>query len=121
MFVDGKPNLGDPRCAWFITQHKKGLGISAMVKDVDYERIEATGRFNKDFPPTFFLHGTNDPFVDYKLAVRAHEQLKALGVETEILLGEEVDHGFDIQMTSQEDPKFAKYVLPALEFAKKYV
>lgn len=121
MFVNGKPNLEDPRAAWFIAAAKKGTSYPDVVQDGDYERVEATNRFSKNFPPTIFLHGTQDPFVDYKLAVRAHEQLKALGVETEILLGDDIEHGFDIFLTSQDDPKFTKYVLPALEFAKKHV
>ena len=120
MFVDGKPNLQDARVAWFIMQLKNGTSISSIVPDNDYDRIDATLGFNKAFPPTFFLHGTSDAFVDYKLATRAHRELKILGVETELLLGENLAHVFDMQITYQ-DPLFAKYVLPGLEFLRKHV
>ena len=120
MSVNGKPNLEDPRSAWFITQAKNGTSVSACFPDGDYERVEATNGFSKNYPPTFFLHGTIDKFVDYKLTVRAHEQLKTLGVETELLLGDDIDHAFDMFITDQ-DPKFARYVVPAFEFAHKHV
>ena len=120
MFVDGKPNLQDPRSAWYIMQMKKGTSVSALVPDGDYERCDATTGFTKNFPPTFFLHGKPDAFVDYKLAVRAHRELKNLGVETELLLGDDIDHVFDLQITYQ-DPLFTKYVLPGLEFLHKHV
>ncbi len=54
-------------------------------------------------------------FVDYKLTVKAHEELKGLGVETEMVIGEEIQHVFDL-MIQESDPLFAKYVVPALEW-----
>ena len=120
MFVDGKPNLKDARSAWFIMQMKKGASISSLIPDDDYDRVDATTGFSKAFPPTFFLHGTADVFVDHKLAIKAHRELKNLGVETELLLGEGLAHVFDLSITYQ-DPLFTKYVMPGLEFLRKHV
>ena len=121
MFIDGKPALSDPRCAWYIQQLKNGSSMSCIVPDGDYERVDATKHFHKGFPPTYFLHGgTADVFVNYKLSVRAHEELKKLGVETELVVGEEVGHVFDLQI-EDSDPLFVKYVVPALEFLEKHV
>ena len=52
MFVDGKPDLQTPRPAWYIMQMKRGTSISSLVPDGDYERVDATTGFSKDFPPT---------------------------------------------------------------------
>ena len=120
MFVDGKPDLQNPRSAWFIMQMKKGTSISSIIPDGDYDRVDATSGFNKAFPPTFFLHGTADVFVDHRLAIKAHGELKNLGVETELLLGEGLAHVFDLQITDQ-DPLFTKYVLPGLRFLQDHV
>ncbi|KAI4152915.1 MAG: hypothetical protein LQ340_002623 [Diploschistes diacapsis] len=120
MFVDGKPDIQTPRPAWYIMQMKKGTSVSSLVSDGDYDRVDATTGFSKKFPPTYFLHGTADAFVDHKLAVKAHRELKNLGVETELLLGEGLAHTFDLQFTHQ-DPLFIKYVLPGLDFLQKHV
>ncbi|CAO2648250.1 Nn.00g075170.m01.CDS01 [Neocucurbitaria sp. VM-36] len=121
MFMNGKPTLSDPRCAWFIQQLKNGTSISSIVQDGDYERVDATKRFNKGFPPTYFLHGGDaDVFINYRLSVRAHEELKEMGVETELVIGEEVGHVFDL-MIEDTDPLFIKYVVPALEFLERHV
>ena len=120
MFVEGKPALSDPRSAWFIQQLKNGTSISSIVPDGDYGRVDPTTQFKKGFPPTYFLHGKPDVFVDHSLTVRAHEELKRLGVETELVVGEEIGHVFDVQV-KEDDPLFGKYVVPALDFLEKYV
>ena len=120
MFIDGKPDLENSRPAWFIMQMKRGTSVSSLVPDGDYERCDATTTFNKSFPPTFFLHGKPDAFVDYRLAVRAHRELKNLNVETELLLGEDLEHVFDL-LSNDDNPRFIQYVLPGLEFLRKHV
>jgi acetyl esterase/lipase len=122
MFVDGKPALDDPRCAWYIQQLKNGTSVSSIVPDGDYKRADATANFRKGFPPTYFLHGgVPDIFVDYKLTVRAHEELKELGVETELVIGEDIGHAFDLQRQGDVDLLFSKYVVPALDWLALHV
>lgn len=121
MFIDGKPALSDPRCAWYIKQVKNGTSVSSLVSENECKRVDATAQFHARFPPTYFLHGEPDVFVDYKLTVRAHEELKELGVETELVIGEEIGHAFDLRLQDDMDPLFAKYVVPALEFLERHV
>ena len=120
MFVDGKPALSDPRCAWYIQQLKRGTSISSLIPDGDYARVDPALRFKKGFPPTYFSHGVPDQFVDHKLTVRAYEELKKLGVETEMVIADDIGHVFDIQI-DEKDPLFGKYVVPALDFLEKHV
>lgn len=120
MFVDGKPLLSDPRCAWFIQQVKNGTSISSIVPDGDLERVDATAHFGKGFPPTYFLHGEPDIFVDYKLSIRAHRELEALGVET-VMAADEVGHGFDLQEQGDAELLFSNHVAPALDWLQQHV
>jgi acetyl esterase/lipase len=120
MFIAGKPNLADPRCAWYIQQIKLGTSLSSIVPDGNYAHVDPTTQFSKNFPPTYFLHGRPDIFVKCELTEQAHEELKKVGVHTELVLGEEIGHAFDLQM-EEGDALFEKYVVPALEFLGKYV
>lgn len=120
MFVQGKPNLADPRCAWYLQQIKQGTAISSILPDADLERADPTSKFTKNFPPTYFLHGKADSFVKYELTVRAHEELRTLGVETELVVPEGIEHAFDLQ-PQVGDEVFEKYVVPALDFLARHV
>jgi acetyl esterase/lipase len=120
MFVGGAPNLADPRCAWYIAQIKAGTALSAIVPDGDYARVDPTTRFSGAFPPTYFLHGRKDVFVEWEVTERAHEMLKGFGVKTELVLGEEIGHAFDLQM-KEESEMWGKYVVPALDFLGRFV
>jgi acetyl esterase/lipase len=120
MFVNGKPNLADPRCAWYLSQIKRGTAISSIIAEADIEAADPTSHFTKMFPPTYFLHGKVDSFVKYELSVRAHEELRKLGVETELVLPQDLEHAFDLQ--PQVGSKlFEEYVVPALEFLVRHV
>jgi acetyl esterase/lipase len=122
MFVAGRPNLSNPRCAWFIQQLKSGTSISSLVPDGDYDRIDAANQFNSKFPPTYFLHGKSDVFLDFKLSVKAHESLRDSGVDTELVLAEGIDHAFDLQIGEEDkEDLFGKLVEPALEWLRKHV
>lgn len=120
MFVAGAPNLSDPRCAWYIEQIKRGTSITSVVPDGKYEKIDPTMQWGKEFPPTYFFHGTGDVFVPHDFAVRAKEDLKKLGVETELVLAEGVPHAFDLQM-QEGDEKWERLVVPALEWLAGHV
>jgi acetyl esterase/lipase len=120
MFVGGAPNLADPRCAWYIAQIKAGTAISSIVPDGDYARVDPTTQFSEKFPPTYFLHGTEDVFVKCELTERAHEMLKGLGVKTELVVGEEIGHAFDLHMEEGSE-LWGKYVVQALEFLGGFV
>jgi acetyl esterase/lipase len=56
-----------------------------------------------DYPPSVFVHGTTDEVVLDKESVRHYEQLKKLGVRTELLLVEGGGHGL---VTHKADGSF---------------
>jgi acetyl esterase/lipase len=120
MFVAGAPNLSDSRCAWYIEQIKRGTSITSIVPDRKYEKVDPTQQWEKEFPPTYFFHGTADVFVGHEFAVRANEDLKRLGVKTELVLAEGVGHAFDLQM-QEGDEKWDRLVVPALEWLVGHV
>lgn len=119
MLFNGRLALHDPRAAWFITQLKNGTSISTIVPDDNYG-FEVSKHFGSEFPLTFFVHGLPDPFIPHRLSAQAHNELKDAGNESQILLGEDIVHMFDLDL-DEKDPKFIKYVLPALDFAIKHV
>jgi hypothetical protein len=41
-------------------------------------------------------------------------------VETELVLGEEIGHAFDLQPGADESEEWGKYVVPALEWLVKH-
>lgn len=78
------------------------------------------GGLTKDFPPTFFCHGKEDPLVTHKIAERCCEELKALGVDTGIAVAEMGGHGYDTDL-KEGDEAFENGVKLGLEFLKKHV
>lgn len=123
MFVAGKPNLADTRCAWYIQQIKQGTSLFSIVPDGDYVRVDAASQFSSCFPPTYFLHGKPDVFVGFELSVTAHEELKHLGVESVLVTPEDVGHGFDLQLSddTEGEESFERLVEPALVWLAKHV
>ena len=119
MFVDGEPNLTNPRTAWYLMQCKKGASVTALVKDGDLNRCDAVNSFSKDFPPTMFMQGTADKFTLVRLAEKAHTELKALGVETELMVSEGLDHAFDLFPGNES--LIDQYVAPGFKFLAKHV
>jgi pimeloyl-ACP methyl ester carboxylesterase len=123
MFIEGKPNLSDARCAWYIQQIKQGTSLSSIVPDGDYGRIDAASQFSSGFPPTYFLHGKPDVFVGSDLSVRAHEELRGLAVESVLVTPGDVGHGFDLQLSDDTagEELFERLVEPALAWLAKHV
>lgn len=79
-------------------------GLGAQLNELDYsERAAAVPEdvkpafvqlfVTKDYPPSVFVHGTGDEVVLPQESVDHHEQLKALGVRTELYLVEDGPHG----------------------------
>ncbi|KAJ6111378.1 hypothetical protein N7523_007439 [Penicillium sp. IBT 18751x] len=79
-------------------------GLGAMFNAVDYAQragmipADLKAGFlpcfvTKDYPPSVFVHGTADEVVPDQESIDHHEQLKKLGVKTELLLVENGSHG----------------------------
>ncbi|KAL9111989.1 MAG: hypothetical protein Q9227_003609 [Pyrenula ochraceoflavens] len=120
MFANGKPVLDDPRVAWFLMQQKHGQSKDVFVPDGNMDRIDAVKHFHKGFPPTYFIQGTADKFTLTRLAEKAHNELKALGVETELAMPEGIDHAFDLQGDKMEE-LIDQHAVPGFRFLAKHV
>jgi acetyl esterase/lipase len=120
MFVAGKPNLADPRVAWYIEQIKHGRALSAIVPDGEYARCDPMEGVDGEFPPTYFLHGKADVFVKWELSQLAFEKLRGLGVRAELVTPEGVGHAFDLQMEEGSED-WGRLVVPALEWVEGFV
>ncbi|KAK6835465.1 hypothetical protein RU639_001737 [Aspergillus parasiticus] len=116
--------LGDgtlpPRDAWFATHMKQGTLLDELVKNEDKSSIDGTVRFSTSFPQTMFIHGTADKVTHHRFSERAYEELKRLGVVTDLLLADGEDHVFDLTL-EEDDMNFVKYVLPGLKFLARAV
>lgn len=114
------PDLSTPRNAWLLTGMKKGTLLDKILPQEDVDVVEPTKLFSKgNFPPTYFIHGTVDTVVDVKFARRAHEELKAKGSETELVIVEGAPHGFDARV-SAGDKQF-EIIAAGLEFLQAQV
>ena len=120
MFTKSGPDITTPRSAWMIKGMKAGTYLKEAVKDGNYDRVDPTKSFSSDFPPTCFIHGTEDDIVSHEFSVRASDELKNLGVKSELVLVQDQRHGFDM-MLEEEDPLFQSYVMPGLKFLASHV
>ncbi|EEU38492.1 uncharacterized protein NECHADRAFT_55379 [Fusarium vanettenii 77-13-4] len=90
------PDFSSYRVAWMFDAMGKGTLFKTAVGDDNYDRVDPVSLFIKaHFPPTYFIHGTQDRLVPARLSQRAHDELKSRGVETELALVDGGQHGFD--------------------------
>ncbi|KAB2579970.1 Non-reducing polyketide synthase ausA [Lasiodiplodia theobromae] len=132
MFVNGKPDLRSPRSAWMIHALKHGTWFRACVEGGDavgdgeeegliseetLTALEPTRGFGRaaGFPPTCFVHGTEDVFAPFALAERAEREAKAKGVEVKFVRVQGAGHVFDIGL-AEEDELFKGPVVTALKW-----
>ncbi|KAL6708793.1 hypothetical protein ACN47E_002489 [Coniothyrium glycines] len=108
-----------PRNAFFVSGMKAGTLLSSAVQDGNYDRVDPATLFSSSFPPTYFANGTADTLVSVKLTEKAHEELKAQGVESVLEILEGANHGFDVGKgpgTQEVDTVFK-----GLEFLRAHV
>lgn len=116
------PDFSNPRVAWMFNLVKEGKLFSTVVADDNYDRVDPATLFaklGKNFPPTYFIHGTADTLVDWKLSQRAHDELQANGVDSKLTLVDGAPHGFDAK-AQPGDETFA-IVEKGLEFLKAHL
>ncbi|KNG89194.1 hypothetical protein ANOM_002565 [Aspergillus nomiae NRRL 13137] len=80
-----------PRDAWFATYMKQGTLLDEIVKNEDKSCIDVK-------------------MTHHRYSERAHEELKGLGVVTDLLLADGEEHVFDLTL-EEDDVTFVKYVL----------
>ncbi|KAK5043487.1 hypothetical protein LTR84_011956 [Exophiala bonariae] len=114
------PDLSTPRNAWLLTGLKEGTLLDKILPQEDYAVVEPTKLFSTGhFPPTYFIHGTTDTVVDVKFARRAHEELKAKGSDTHLVIVEGAPHGFDARINAGD--KLFETITSGLEFLQAQV
>ncbi|KAF5264219.1 hypothetical protein FOXYS1_5005 [Fusarium oxysporum] len=118
-FGPNGPNFADYRVAWMFKRINQGKHMSEVIADGDYARVDPATLFAKGFPPTYFIHGTADFLVPHSISQRAHDELKNLGVETQIELIEGAGHGFDAG-AAPGDEKFT-IISRGFDFLKAHV
>ncbi|KAF7168907.1 hypothetical protein CNMCM5623_001813 [Aspergillus felis] len=114
------PDLSKPRDAWMALAFKEGKHLERCVQDGGFARVDPATSFSSAFPPTIFLTGTEDTFIDPRFSRRAHEHLEGLGVETQLILAEGGQHGFNFGL-GRDEAQFKESVLPGYEFLAKHV
>ncbi|KAF5010516.1 hypothetical protein FDECE_3333 [Fusarium decemcellulare] len=114
------PDFSNYRVAWMFSNIKAGTHMKTVVADGDFIRVDPAFLFSKkDFPPTFFVHGTADTLVDARFSQQAHKELKANGVESELVLVEGAGHGLDAKVAPGDE--ISAIVDRALQFLKAHV
>ncbi|KAM0415898.1 hypothetical protein ACHAPT_013160 [Fusarium lateritium] len=114
------PDFTSHRVAWMFESMGKGKLLKATVGDDNYDRVDPVPLFtNVHFPPTYFIHGTEDKLVPVRLSQRAHDELKSRGVETELVLVEGGQHGFD--ENAQPGDSVFGLLTKGFEFLKAHV
>lgn len=116
----GAPNLDSPRTAWMIAGLASGSYLRDVVKDGDFARVDPVNAFKKDWPPTCFVHGTDDVFALEEWSFKASEELQTLGVVSEVVRVSGQGHVFDLRLTEGDD-LFQKYVMRGLKFLETHV
>jgi acetyl esterase/lipase len=114
------PDLSKTRDAWMALAFKEGTQLERCVQDGDFARVDPATFFSSAFPPTIFLTGTKDTFIDPRFSRRAHEHLAELGVDTKLILAEGGQHRFDFGL-GRDEVQFKESVLPGYEFLAKHV
>lgn len=99
------------------------VDIPMFIGDKDYANkgiddltsISPMHLITKDAPPTLVLHGTADPVVPFPVVQKFVDQLKAVGVDAQIIAFEGRKHSF-FNMKKGQEEDHAKTVADAIAF-----
>ncbi|KAK7739360.1 hypothetical protein SLS63_001703 [Diaporthe eres] len=114
------PDFSNYRVAWMFNAIKAGNHLTTVVADGNFARVDPAPLFsNASFPPTYFVHGTEDTLVDAKVSKQAYDELKSHDVESELVLVEGAGHGFDAKLVPGDQT--SAVIDKALDFLKRHV
>ncbi|KFY86576.1 hypothetical protein V500_07539 [Pseudogymnoascus sp. VKM F-4518 (FW-2643)] len=114
------PDFSNYRIAWMFNAIKEGKHMQTVIADGNSDRVDPATLFSeRKFPPTYFVHGTADTLVHPKFSQHAYDELKAKGMETELVLVEGAGHGFDAKAKPGDD--FFTIVNKGFEFLKAHI
>lgn len=109
--------MADIRFGWVRIMHQEAVipdiltrtpGLSKRIESIGVEAIPPKFRtlfpvtfgLSPGFPPTAFLHGDSDPFVDFNQSERVAKRLEDFGVKTLLEKVKGKGHGFDVMEIS---------------------
>ncbi|KAL3471515.1 Alpha/Beta hydrolase protein [Aspergillus californicus] len=99
------PDFRRPRIAWLASSLANGTLLQHIIRPDDYTRLDPSTYFKAGFPPVFFVHGTADKLVSFRLSEKSYYALRQCGVETVLRLVDDADHAFD-EKVHRDDPVF---------------
>lgn len=115
MLINSKLALHNPRTTWFITRLKNRKSTQDVVSHGN-SNFEVSQHYGSKSMPKFLIRCTNDSFIVCKISDCADEAMEQAGIDSKLLLGEDVVHMLDFGL-DVEDFTFVKYLLLALDFA----
>ncbi|KAH7201145.1 Alpha/Beta hydrolase protein [Fusarium oxysporum] len=114
------PDFSNYRIAWMFNAINTGSHVNTIVADGDFARVDPAFLLSKnDFPPTYFVHGTEDTLVKSKFSEKAHKQLISNGIESELVLVQGGGHGLDARLVPGDETSII--IDRALDFLKAHV
>lgn len=72
--------------------------VTGLDRNIDSEllrKYNPIDNISKSFPPTLFLHGDKDTDVPYEQSLIMYEELRKVGIETDLITVNGADHVFD--------------------------
>ncbi|KAL6362253.1 hypothetical protein LRP88_04331 [Fusarium phalaenopsidis] len=100
------PDFSRSRTAWLLSNLRGGTWLRNVVQDDNYKRVDPSELFSDKFPPTCFVHGSEDKMCLPRFSKEAHELLLSLNVDTELLIAEGEGHDFESAMPA-DHPNFS--------------
>ncbi|KAG4261444.1 hypothetical protein FPRO03_11461 [Fusarium proliferatum] len=100
------PDFSRPRTAYLLSSLRDGTLFQSVVQDGDYKRVDPVELFSAKFPPTCFVHGTEDKMALPRFSKAAYESLRSFGVDAELLIADGEEHDFESSM-SADHPHFS--------------
>ncbi|RBA12902.1 hypothetical protein FPRO05_14043 [Fusarium proliferatum] len=100
------PDFSKPRTAWLLSNLRDGTMFRNIVKDGDYDRVDPVQFFSSNFPPTCFIHGTEDKMALPRFSAEACRTLQSLGVDARLIVAEGYGHDFETSMAA-DHPDFS--------------
>ncbi|KAK2686273.1 hypothetical protein QWA68_014850 [Fusarium oxysporum] len=100
------PDFSKPRTAWLLSNLRDGTLIRNVVQDDNYDRVDPVGLFSSKFPPTCFIHGTEDKMALPRFSSQACQTLRSFGVDAKLIVANGYGHDFETGMPA-DHPDFS--------------
>jgi len=118
-FPDPKDDLWNAavdsgKIGWMVTTHDPNFPSDQIIAKL--REYSATEHVDENYPPTYLAHGLADTVVPYSQSVQFANVLLRNNIPYILDLVPNVNHAFD-----NDTALFQQYVLPAFDFAQKYI